>query len=270
MRRLILAIFIVLVVLFSIGPFMWILSSSFKSPDAISSRPPTVVPDFDIESYRSTFAEHSFMRYVGNSAIVAGLTTLITVLIAVLAAYPLARMRMRGRRGILALVLAASMFPQIAIAGGVYRLLLKVGLLNTYPGLVLPYTALTLPLAIWILTSFFREIPPDIDDSARIDGCGPVTTMWRIFVPVAAPAVFTTAILVFIYAWNEFFFALLIMTNPSVQTLPVGIAKFPGEYMVPWGELAAAAVVATIPLVILVLVLQRRIISGLTAGAVKG
>ena len=270
MRRLILSLFIVVVVLFSIGPFVWILSSSVKSPNMIAERPPTVFPDFDLESYRSTFGEHQFLRYVGNSAIVAGLTTIIAVLVAVLAAYPLARMRMRWRKGVLSLVLVASMFPQIAIAGGVYRLLLKLGLLNTYPGLVLPYTALTLPLAIWILTSFFKEIPPDLDDSAKIDGCGPVATMWRIFVPVAAPAVFTTAILVFIYAWNEFFFALLIMTNPSVQTLPVGIAKFPGEYMVPWGQLAAAAVVATIPLVILVLVLQRRIISGLTAGAVKG
>ncbi len=270
MRRVVFTIVIVAVVLFSIGPFLWILNTSLKSPQTIAERPPTIIPDMHSEFFAAAVDEHNFMRYVANSAIVAGLTTLLAVLVGTLAAYPLARLRMPWRRGILSLVLAASMFPQIAIVGGVYRLLLNLGLLNTHPGLVLPYTALTLPLAIWILTSFFKEIPPDLEDSARVDGCGPLATMWRIFVPVAAPAVFTTAILVFIYAWNEFFFALLIMTDPAVQTLPVGIAKFPGEYMVPWGELAAAAVIATVPLVVLVLILQRRIISGLTAGAVKG
>jgi multiple sugar transport system permease protein len=167
-------------------------------------------------------------------------------------------------------VLVASMFPQVAIVGGIYRLLMHAGLLNTYPGLVLPYTALTLPLAIWILASFFREIPADLEDAARVDGCGPASTLFKVFLPVAAPAVFTAAILVFVYAWNEFFFALLIMTDPARQTLPVGVAKFPGEYEIPWGDLAAAAVTATLPLVGLVLVLQRRIVSGLTAGAVKG
>ena len=130
--------------------------------------------------------------------------------------------------------------------------------------------ALALPLAIWILTVFFRALPRELEEAAIVDGCGPVATLWRVFFPVAAPGIFTAAILVFIQCWNEFFFALLITTDPSVQTLPVGIAKFPGQYMVPWGELAAAAVVATIPLVVVVLLLQRRIVSGLTAGAVKG
>lgn len=270
MRRLGLTLVIVLIVAFSVGPFVWILITSLKTPDTIAARPPTVLPEGSLAFYETALKEHNFLRYAGNSALVAGSTTLITILVASLAAYPLARTRLRGRRTILALVLAASMFPQIAIAGGVYRILLKLGLLNTHPGLILPYTALTLPLAVWILVSFFKDIPPELEESARVDGCGLWSTIWRIFAPVAAPGVFTAAILVFIYSWNEFFFALLIMTNPAVQTLPVGIAKFPGEYSVPWGELAAAAVIATLPLVVVVLFLQRRIISGLTAGAVKG
>ncbi len=254
----------------SVGPFLWILLTSLKSPAQIGARPPSWLPAFDFSFYRTVFAEHAFARYALNSLIVAGSTTLIAVCLGALAAYALARIRLRCGGLILGLVLCASMFPQVAVVGGVYRLLMKCGLINTYPGLILPYAALTLPLAIWILVSFFREIPAELEESARIDGCGPFATLWRIFLPVAAPAVFTTAILIFIYAWNEFFFALLITTDTSVQTLPVGIAKFPGAYEVPWGDLAAAAVVSTLPLVALVLVLQRRIIGGLTAGAVKG
>ncbi len=255
---------------FSLGPFVWILLTSLKSPALIDARPPTVLPDFSLASYRSVFQDHGLLGYVKNSVVVAGATTLVTVLLGALAAYPLARLRVPGRRFVLGAVLVASMFPQVAIVGGVYRLLLHAGLLNTYSGLVLPYTALGLPLAIWVLASFFREVPKEIEEAAKIDGCGPLRTLLTVFLPVAAPAVFTTAILVFIQSWNEFFFALLIATDPAVQTLPVGVAHFPGQYEVPWGELAAAGVVATLPLVFLVLFLQRRIIGGLTAGAVKG
>ncbi|MEW5875240.1 MAG: carbohydrate ABC transporter permease [Candidatus Zixiibacteriota bacterium] len=270
MKRVAQVLVIALVVLFSVGPFAWILLASFKTPASIVERPPTFLPEGSLTFYQTALDEHDLLHYAGNSALVAGSTTVIAILFGTLAAYPLARTRIRGRRVLLAVILAASMFPQIAIVGGVYRLLLAMGLLNTYPGLILPYTALTLPLAIWILASFFKELPVELEESARVDGCGMWTTVWRIFVPVAAPGIFTAAILVFIYSWNEFFFALLIMTDPAVQTLPVGIAKFPGEYTVPWGELSAAAVIATLPIVILVLFLQRRIISGLTAGAVKG
>ncbi|HUU46997.1 MAG TPA: carbohydrate ABC transporter permease [Acidobacteriota bacterium] len=261
---------VALVTLFSVGPFVWIVGASLKTPATITARPPTIVPDFATTFYETAFGEHNILRYALNSAIVAGTTTLITIVLAALAAYPLARLRLRRRGVILGIVLGASMFPQIAIVGGVYRMLSHWGLLNTYPGLILPYTALALPLAIWILTVFFRALPRELEEAAIVDGCGPVATLRRVFIPLAAPGIFTAAILVFIQSWNEFFFALLITTDPSVQTLPVGIAKFPGQYMVPWGELAAAAVVATVPLVIVVLVLQRRITSGLTAGAVKG
>jgi multiple sugar transport system permease protein len=270
MRRAGLLSCVAAVTLFSLVPFAWLALTSLKSPDQVVSRPPTWLPDLDTTFFGAIFRRHGLAIYLRNSAVVAGATTLLTVLLAAPAAYALARLRVRFRRTILALVLAASMFPQVALVGGLYRLLAGLGLLNSYPGLFLPYSAMTLPLAIWVLTSFFRRIPVELEEAAQVDGCGPLGVLGRIFVPVAAPALFTVIILVFIYAWNEFFFALLITTDPAVQTLPVGIAKFPGQYEVPWGELAAAAVVATIPLVLLVLLLQRRIVAGLTAGAVKG
>jgi multiple sugar transport system permease protein len=204
-----------------------------------------------------------------NSAIVAGAATLVTIPLAAAAAYALSRTRLRGRRAILALVLVASMFPQVTLAHTIYGMLQRAGLINTLAGPVAPYVSLTLPLAIWILASFFREIPMELEDAARVDGCGPLRTLLRIFLPVAAPGVFTAAILTFIYAWNEFFFALVILTHEQVKTLPPGIATLPGQHTFPWGEIAAASVLATLPLVAVVLASQRRIVSGLTAGAVK-
>ena len=160
------------------------------------------------------------------------------------------------------------MFPQISIVGPVWRILRSLGLLYTYPGLVAPYIMLTLPLAIWIMASFFKELPTELEEAAKIDGCGPLKTLVKVVAPVAAPGIFTAAILIFIFAWNEFFFALLIMTRPEIQTLPVGIALFPGQFTIPWGELSAASVMATLPLVFLVLLFQRRIIRGLSAGSI--
>ncbi|MBI4613566.1 MAG: carbohydrate ABC transporter permease [Planctomycetes bacterium] len=270
MRRLGLWAAGILIALASLGPFLWIALTSLKSPDQIDDSPPGLRPEFDLTFYHVVFSKHDFLQYAANSFVVALATTVLSIALGALAAYPLARIEFRFRRTVLALVLAASMFPQIALVGGVYRLLFDVGLVNTLPGIVLPYTGLSLPLSIWILTSFFREIPVEIEEAARVDGAGHLSTLVRVFLPVAAPAVFTAAILVFIFAWNEFFFALLILTDPAVQTLPVGIAKFPGQYQVPWGELAAAAVAATLPLILVVLILQRRIVRGLTAGAVKG
>jgi len=258
-----------LAVVLSLAPFLWALLTSFKSAGEITLRPPDVWPSWSLGFYRAVFVRHDFLRYALNSAIVASCTALLSVVLGALAAWPLARARFRGRNAALFTILAAAMFPQIAIAGVLYRMLSAAHLLNTYAGLVLPYTALTLPLSVWILFGFFRDLPPELEEAALVDGCGPVGALARIVAPLAAPAVFTAGILVFINAWNEFFLALLITTNPAVQTLPVGIAKFPGEYQVPWGELCAAAVVATLPLVVLVLVLEKRIVSGLTAGAVK-
>jgi multiple sugar transport system permease protein len=256
--------------LLSLGPFLWFATTSLKTPVEITSVPPGFWPSGTLDPYRSALTEHDLGRYVRNSFVVAGATTLVALILGSLAAYALSRLRVPGRRLLLLAVLAASMFPQVAIAGPVWRLLRGLGLLNTHTGLVVPYVSLTLPLAIWLLASFFRDLPHELEEAARVDGCSRLGALVRVIAPIAAPGVFTAAILVFIYAWNEFFFALLILSDPSTHTLPVGIALFPGQYTMPWGEIAAASVVATLPLVVLVLVFQRRIVRGLAAGAVKG
>ena len=244
--------------------------TSLKSQVNVEAIPPSWIPDGDLGFYRSALVDHELLGYIGNSLIVAGSTTLISLSIAIPAAYALARVRIPGKWWILGGLLTVSMFPQIVIAGPVWQILERIGGLNTHWGLVLPYISLTLPLAIWILATFFKELPYELQEAAQVDGCSTFQAMTKVMAPLAAPGIFTAAILTFIYAWNEFFFALLILTDPEKQTLPVGIALFQGEFTMPWGELAAASVLATLPLVILVLLFQRGIISGLSSGAVKG
>jgi len=258
-----------MVVVLSLLPFAWFVDTSFKSPLEVTMIPPVLVPSGTLHSYRSAVEEYGLLRYVSNSIIVAGSATGLTILFSIFAGYALARLRLKYKGLIMGSLLMVSMFPQISIAGPVWTFLQKAGWLNTYQGLIIPYVTLTLPLGVWILASFFKELPDELEDAARIDGCGHFTTLYRIVLPLAAPGVFTAAILVFIYAWNEFFFALLIMTQQRLQTLPVGIALFQGQYTLPWGEIAAASTVATIPLVVLVFVFQKRIVRGLSAGAVK-
>ena len=265
-RRLTIALFLAT----SLGPYVWFAAMSLKTPVEITAVPPSPWPSWTLDPFRSALVDHGLLRYVMNSVLVAVATTLATLAIAAPAGYALARLRFPGRRALLAASLAAGMFPQVAVAGPIWQLLRSIGLLNTLPGLVLPHVAITLPLAIWLLASFFRELPVDLEEAALVDGCGRFEVLRRIVAPLAAPAVFTTAILVFIHSWNEFFFALLVLSDPTRQTLPLGIALFPGQYTMPWGEIAAASVVATVPLVALVLSLQRRIVSGLVAGALKG
>ncbi|MGH7811784.1 MAG: carbohydrate ABC transporter permease [Candidatus Binatia bacterium] len=255
---------------FSLLPFLWFVLTSWKSATEISAIPPVILPSFHWEHYRTAVEQRGLLRYIGNSAIVAGTTTFVSILVASLAAYALARFKFRWGRFYLMLLLALSMFPQIAIAGPVWRLLNALDWLNSYHGIVAAYITMSLPFAIWVLTTFFRELPYDIEEAALIDGCSRWQALRLVVFPVAAPGVFTAAILVFIHAWNEFFFALIILTFPARQTLPVGIALFPGEYTMPWGEIAAASTVATLPLVVLTLIFQRRIVQGLSAGAVKG
>ncbi len=254
----------------SLLPFLWFVATSLKTETEVTAIPPVLLPSFSLHFYYSSIATYNLLHFVKNSVIVAGTTTVVTVVLSMLAGYALARQRMRYKPLIMGALLAVSMFPQISIAGPVWRILQSLGWLNSYQGLIIPYVTLTLPLGVWVLASFFRELPKELEDAARVDGCGHFRTLFQIIVPLAAPGVFTAAILVFIYAWNEFFFALLIMTRQDVQTLPVGIALFQGQYTLPWGEIAAASTVATVPLVLLVLLFQRRIVRGLSAGAVKG
>ncbi len=257
-------------VVFCVGPYLWFAATSLKTPVEITATPPAFWPSGTLDPYRSALGGHDLLRYARNSAFVAAAATVVTLLLAAPAGYSLGRLRPRGGRLVLALVLAASMFPQVAIAGPIWQALRAIGLLGTRIGLVVPHVALALPLAIWLLASFFHDLPASLEDSARIDGCSRLGALVRVILPIASPGVLTAAILVFILSWNEFFFALLILSDAERQTLPVGIALFEGQYTLPWGEIAAASVVATAPLLLVVWVLQRRIAEGLVAGAVKG
>ena len=265
-----LPLFALAVALYCLLPFLWFVLTSFKSPAQLTAMPPELIPSFHWEFYRSALVTHGLLRYIGNSLIVAGAATVISITVGSLAAYAIARFQLVWTKLYLLALLAISMFPQIAIAGPVWNILNHLDWLNSYQGLVTAYIALSLPLAIWILTTFFGEVPVEIEEAALIDGCSRVQALRKVVLPMAAPGIITAALLVFIQTWNEFFFALIIMTDPDLQTLPVGIALFPGEYTMPWGEIAAASTLATLPLIFLTLFFQRGIIRGLSAGAVKG
>lgn len=270
MKRILLYSAVVLILCGSLLPFLWFVDTSLKTEKEITAIPPVLLPSGSTAFYKSSFETYSLLHYVKNSVIVASGTTFITLALSIFAGYSLSRLRIRHKSLIMGSLLAVSMFPQISIAGPVWRIMQSLSWLNTYQGLIIPYVTLTLPLGVWITASFFKDLPEEIEDAARIDGCGHLQTLFRIMLPLASPGIFTAAILIFIYAWNEFFFALLIMTEQGVQTLPVGIALFQGQYTMPWGEIAAASTVATIPIVILVFFFQKRIVSGLSAGALKG
>jgi multiple sugar transport system permease protein len=264
------ALGVLLAVAFSLMPFVLFVSSAFKTQWQVTAIPPQLWPAFSLDFFRSAVVRYHILGYLLNSLIVAGSTTMVTVFLGTLAGYALARLPRRWAHSGLMLILACAMFPQVSIVGPIWRLLRSLGWLNTYQGLVLPYVALTLPLAVWILALFFREMPRELEAAARVDGCSRIGALVRIIVPLSAPGLFTAAILTFIYAWNEFFLALLIVTDPVRQTMPVGIALFQGEHTVPWGEIAAASLITTAPLVMMVLLFQRRIVAGLSAGAIKG
>lgn len=270
MKKVILTVTVIAILLGSLLPFIWFVDTSLKTEVEVTAIPPVLIPSGSLAFYRSSFERYSLLHFVVNSVIVAFSTTVVTLFLSIFAGYALSRLRIRYKGLIMGALLTVSMFPQISIAGPVWRILQSLNWLNTYQGLILPYVTLTLPLGVWIVASFFKDLPLEIEDAARIDGCGHFQTLFRIMLPLAAPGIFTAAILIFIYAWNEFFFALLIMTRQDVQTLPVGIALFQGQYTMPWGELAAASTIATIPIVILVFFFQKRIVRGLSAGALKG
>lgn len=251
-------------------PLYWMLVSSVTAESQIFESPSLVPLGPSLDHYRALFDERNFLVPIRNSLIVAGLTTMVTIPVAALCAYALARLHMRGKSALLALVLAISMFPQISIVPPLYLILRELRLLNTYPGLVLPYLTFSAPLAIWLLTAFFRQLPRDLEDAAMLDGASRLRVLRDVVAPLAAPGLASTAILTFLYCWNEFLFALSFTLGPDRYTVPVAIALFRGRYQVPWGEVLAAAVVATIPVALLVFIFQRRIVAGLTAGSMKG
>jgi ABC-type glycerol-3-phosphate transport system permease component len=251
-------------------PLYWAVVSSLTPEQRLFAAPALVPQGLVLTHYRALFEQRDFWVPVINSLIVAGTTTLISVTLGALCAYALARLRFPGRAAVLAFVLAVSMFPQIAIVSPLYVLLRAAGLLNTYPGLVLPYLSFAMPLTIWLLVGYFRQLPYEVEEAAMVDGAGRWRTLKEIVLPLAWPGLATTAILTFLYSWNEFLFALSFTLGPERYTVPVAIALFRGQYQVPWGQILAGAIVATVPVAALVIVAQRRIVAGLTSGAVKG
>lgn len=264
-------VFLVVFIFFVMFPFLWILLSSVKPLSELFGNEAFnwFTSNPTIETYVSVFVNYPFLKYLWNSTIVGTITTAYTVFVAAFAAYAIARLDFKGKPLILGVVLSVSMFPQIATISPIYIFLKNFGLTNSYLGLIIPYTTFALPLSIWLLVTFFRKIPFDLEEAAKIDGASRMQTYFKVILPLAVPGIFTTSILVFIAAWNEFLFALTINTADDYKTVPVGIGMFQGQYTIPWGEVSAATVIVTVPLVIMVLLFQRRIVSGLTSGSVK-
>jgi multiple sugar transport system permease protein len=259
-----------LLVAYCLAPFLWQVVTSVKPAAELTALPPLLPTRLTAEHYVAIFAGHPLLRLIANSAIVALGTTALAMGLGALAAYALAVLRVRGRSVILAVVLSISMFPPIATVSPLFLMLNALGLRDTLAALVLTYSSFSLPLAVWLMASFFDTLPREIYHAARVDGCTAFGALWRVMLPLAAPGLAAAGLLVFIFAWNEFLFALSFTASEAARTLPVGIALFPGLHEIPYGEIAAASVVATLPVVLLAFAFQRRIVSGLTAGAVKG
>ena len=259
---------LIALVAFTVFPFAWALLASLR-PEAelFGGAGPRSVT---FAHYRALFEERAFWIPIRNSLFVAAATTLLCIAAGSTAAYALARLRFRGRNAILAFILAVTMFPQISIVSPLFLLLRSLRLIDTYPGLILPYLTFAMPLTVWLLVGYFRQIPVELEEAARIDGASRLGVFLRIVAPLAVPGMAATAILTFLYCWNEFLFALAFTLTPERQTVPVAIALFRGRYEVPWGQILAAAMVTTAPVAALVLLAQKRIVQGLTSGAVKG
>jgi multiple sugar transport system permease protein len=252
------------VLAFFLGPFGWQVLTSLWPEDQLTLPFPHALT---LASYAGLGA--SFGRALFNSLVVAASTTALCLTVGSTAAFAIARLRFPGRRLLLGAALAISMFPPIATVSPLYLALRALGFRDQLAGLVLPYATFALPITLWLLTSFFRALPEELYRAARVDGCTPWQAFLRIYLPLAAPALATTAILIFIFSWNELLYALTFLSTPAKRTIPVAIALFAGEHTEPWGEIAAASVAATLPLAVLTLLFQRRIVSGPTAGAVK-
>jgi len=260
-----------LIVVVALFPVLWLISLSLKDPTTVADG--RLLPSkWTFDNYNGIFDQSIFTDALRNSLGIAAIATLIAVVLAAFAAYAIARLEFPGKRIVLLASLAIAMFPPISVVGPLYDLWRNIGLYDTWPGLIIPYMTFALPLAIFVMSSFFREIPWELEQAAQVDGATPMQAFQKVILPLAAPGFFTTAILVFIFAWNDFVFAQSLTSTSAAQTVPAAIASFPGasQFTAPTGSIAAAAVVVTIPIVILVLFFQRRIVAGLTAGAVKG
>lgn len=264
---------VVFVVLFSLFPFYWLVNISLRSGQDLSVAS-LYPPDPTLKSYGDIFRNDDFVAGLRNSVIVATSTTALSLLVGSFAAYALARLRFKRKFLILALILSVTTFPPIAIALPIFQLWTDIGLNNTLIGLIIPYLTFALPLTTYILTSFFREIPRDLEEAALVDGATRFQAFRKVIVPLAAPGMATAGILTFIFAWNEYLLAITLTTTNAARTVPAAVGNFndtaAGGYAQPIGLIAAASVIISIPLIVLVLMFQKRIVQGLTAGAVKG
>ena len=259
------------IAVYTLFPFYWAIVSSLKTGSALFEVSPwPKAPAWS--NYAAVFQGQPFGQNILNSVIVATAVVVLSLFLGLTASFALARIEFRGRKVLLLSVLGVSMFPQIAVLSGMFELVRWLGLYNQLPALVLSNMILTLPFTVWVLTTFMRELPKELEEAAIVDGATPWVIVSRVFLPLLGPAMATTGLLAFIAAWNEFLFALTFTQSDSVRTVPVAIALFSGgsAFETPWGLIMAASVIVTVPLVVLVLIFQRKIISGLTAGAVKG
>ena len=260
------------VVFLALAPLYWTFITSVKDGVEMFVSPPTLFPhSFDLSNYVQVINSPFFLPTLKNSAVIALLTTLVSLLFGILCSYALARTRFLGKSVVLSTVLSVNMFPFIAMVGPLFVLFTSsLYIYNTYTALIIPDLLLTLPLTIWFLNSFFREMPIDLEEAARVDGASRLRTLWEILIPLAAPGVFSVMILSFIAVWNDFLFGFTLTSDERAQPVTVGITHFSSEHVIAYGQLAAASIIVTVPLVLMVLLLQRRIVAGLTAGAVKG
>ena len=254
-------------------PVVWIISLSFKGPEETGVGSPQFLPkDPTLQNYTDIFNNSDFKDSLINSFGIAAISTTLSVILATLAAYAIARLDFKGKKLVLSIALAIAMFPVVALVGPLFDLWRTLGLFNTWPGLIIPYMSFTLPLAIWTLSAFFREIPWEMEQAAQVDGATSWQAFRKVIVPLAAPGVFTAAILTFFFAWNEFVLALSLTSTTASRTVPAQLSYFvgPDPFNPPYGQLATASVVVTVPIIIIVLLFQRKIVAGLTSGAVKG
>lgn len=259
------------IVVFSIFPFYYAILTSLKTGTDLF-RVDYLPRSFSLANYAGVLTSGTFVRNILNSVFVSFAVVAISLTLAVTAAYALSRVSFRGRGLLLMTILAVSMFPQIAVLAGLFEMIRAIGLYNTLFALVFAYMIFTLPFTVWVLTTFMRDLPVEIEEAAIVDGASPFTIVTRVFLPLMWPALVTTGLLAFIAAWNEFLFAITFVANNETRTVPVAIALLSGasEQEIPWGTIMAASVIVTVPLIVLVLIFQRKIVAGLTAGGVKG
>jgi multiple sugar transport system permease protein len=264
-------VFLVIFVFVSVFPLLWVFKMSIVTKAELYATPPTFLPqNLSGAEWAQVLGDATFQKALINSTIIAGVTTVICLFFGSIAAYAIARLRFRFKSTVMTLILAISFFPAVAIIAPLFIQFTALGIIDTLASVIITDTVFALPLTIWLLVAFFRELPVDLEDAAKVDGATTIQAFRKVIVPLAAPGVFTTAILTFIFAWNEYLFANTFLFDESTQPVTVVIPNFATLYTVDYGAQAAASVIVTVPLVIMVLIFQRRIVSGLTAGAVKG